>query len=410
MFSYATIDDFDPAGKRVLVRSDLNVPLQDGEISDDFRIRAALPTLEQLAGAGAVVIVTSHLGRPERKTKKLSLAPVASRMADLASVPVSFVGSLVGKAAREAAASAEPGTILVLENTRFEKGETANDEKLGEKLSALAEVFVLDAFGTAHRAHASTVGVGDHLPSYAGPLLVRELQAMEKLLDEPQRPFVVLLGGAKVSDKIGVLTSLLPRVDAMLIGGGMCFTLMAAAGIGVGTSMLEEEMIPEMRRLLQSAGGAKISLPEDLVVAAEFAEEAEPSVVSSGGIPPDAMGLDIGPATAERYSNIVGQARSVFWNGPMGVFEWQAFRAGTEAVARALADTEAYSVVGGGDSVAALRMFGLEDAVSFVSTGGGAGLELLEGKDLPGVEMLARWEKQVRTPGAQEPATTEEAS
>lgn len=190
----------------------------------------------------------------------------------------------------------------------------------------------------------------------------------------------------------------------------MCFTLMAAAGIGVGTSMLEEEMIPEMRRLLQSAGGAKISLPEDLVVAAEFAEEAEPSVVSSGRIPPDAMGLDIGPATAERYSNIVGQARSVFWNGPMGVFEWQAFRAGTEAVARALADTEAYSVVGGGDSVAALRMFGLEDAVSFVSTGGGAGLELLEGKDLPGVEMLARWEKQVRTPGAQEPATTEEAS
>ncbi|MBT8250300.1 MAG: phosphoglycerate kinase [Acidimicrobiia bacterium] len=390
MLKFANLDDLPPDAKTVLVRSDLNVPMYDGAISDDFRIRSAVPTLEALAERGAKVVVMSHFGRPDKKSKKYSLEPVADRLADMTQVPVGFVASLVGRAAKTAIAEMAPGSILVLENTRFQAGETANDGELAAKLSGLADAFVLDAFGTAHRAHASTVGVGEHLPSFAGLLLQKELEAIGTLLEEPPRPFVVLLGGAKVSDKIAVLTALLPRVDAMLIGGGMCFTLMKAAGIAVGTSLLEDEMVPRMRELLASADGAKIVLPEDIVVAAEFAEDADPLVVAAGEIPKGSMGLDIGPITASRYSDIIKEARSVFWNGPMGVFEWPNFRAGTEAVAHAVAKSDAFSVVGGGDSVAALRLLELEDEVSFVSTGGGAGLELLEGQDLPGLAMLER--------------------
>ncbi len=390
MFKFARLDDLQPDAKTVLVRSDLNVPMHDGNISDDFRIRSAVPTLEALAKRGAKVVVMSHLGRPDKKSKKFSLEPVADRLADVTQVPVSFVASLVGRKAKTAIAEMSPGSILVLENTRFEAGETTNDAELAAKLAGLADIFVLDAFGTAHRAHASTVGVGEHLPSFAGLLLQKELDAIGTLLDDPPRPFIVLLGGAKVSDKIGVLEALLPRVDAMLIGGGMCFTLMKAAGIAIGSSLLEDEMVPRMRELLASADGAKIVLPEDIVVAAEFAEDADPRVVAAGEIPQGSMGLDIGPTSASRYGDIIKEARSVFWNGPMGVFEWPNFRAGTEAVANAVAASNAFSVVGGGDSVAALRLLELEDEVSFVSTGGGAGLELLEGKNLPGLAMLER--------------------
>ncbi len=402
MLRFLTTDDLTPDHKTVLVRSDLNVPLQDGEITDDFRIRAALPTLETLAARGARVVVMSHLGRPKKKSKKLSLQPVADRMAGLATVPVTFVASLVGRAAKDAIKEMDPATILVLENTRFETGETSNDPDLAAKLGRLADAFVLDAFGTAHRAHASTVGVGEHLPSFAGPLLQKELEAIGKLVAGAPRPFVVVLGGAKVSDKIGVLTSLLPKVDAMLIGGGMCFTLMMAAGIKVGSSLVEVDMVPQMRELLASADGAKIVLPEDIVVATEFAEDAEPEVVGAGDIPDGAMGLDIGPVTAARYAAIVNEAGSVFWNGPMGVFEWEPFRAGTAAVAKAVADADAFTVVGGGDSVAALRLLGLEDEVSFVSTGGGAGLELLEGKRLPGLTMLERSASEIRSNGGED--------
>lgn len=391
MPAYLTLDDIDVSGARVLVRSDLNVPLDGGRVGDDFRIRSSLPTITTLREAGAVVTVASHLGRPKGWDPSLSLAPIAERMGELGGFAVKQLPAIVGDEVEAAVAAAGPGDVLLLENTRYEPGETKNDPDLARNLGRLGDFFVLDAFGTAHRAHASTVGVAGHVKSVAGPLLAAEVEALDALLQAPARPYIVVLGGAKVSDKLGVMKALLPRVDAMLVGGGMCFTLLAAEGYDVGDSLLEEDMIDEVRELLASEWGSRVTRPTDIVVAERFAEDASSEVVSATDMPSSGLGLDIGPDTAELFSSVITGAGSVFWNGPMGVFEWDAFRAGTETVATAFAATDAFTVAGGGDSVAALRSFGLEDQISHVSTGGGAGLEFLEGDPLPGLIALERW-------------------
>lgn len=391
MTDYLTLDDLDVGGKTVLVRSDLNVPLEDGEVTDDFRIRMALGTIELLKDAGAKVVVCSHLGRPKGPDPSLSLAPVATRMADLAGFEVRPLDGVVGPAVEEAVASAAPGDVLMLENTRFETGETKNDPAVADGLARLADLFVQDAFGSVHRAHASTVGVAERLRSAAGPLVVSELESLGRFLGDPDRPYVVVLGGAKVSDKLGVIDSLLPKVDSMLIGGGMCFTLLAARGYSVGDSLVQEDQIDAVRALLDGPHGDRIQLPVDVVAADAFEEGSPSRVVPAEEIPDGTMGLDIGPETAAAFASVIREAGSVFWNGPMGVFEWEGFRAGTEAVAEAVAACEGFTAVGGGDSAAALRDLGMEDTVSHLSTGGGAGLELLEGKELPGVAVLERW-------------------
>lgn len=391
MTAYLTLDDLQLSGARVLLRSDLNAPIEDGTVADDFRLSASLPTIERLRKAGAIVIVASHLGRPKGVDPDLSLAPVAARLGELGGFPVVQLPAVVGPEVDSAVAAASQGDVLLLENTRFEAGETSNDPALASALAALADVFVLDAFGTAHRAHASTTGVAAHVRSAAGPLLAAEVEALQGLLDAPERPYVVVLGGAKVSDKLGVMKALLPRVDALLVGGGMCFTLLAAEGYHVGNSLLEEDMVAEVRDLLGSEWGSRVTLPTDIVVADRFAEDAAAKVTPATDMPDDGYGLDIGPESAERFAGVIASAHSVFWNGPMGVFEWEAFRAGTETVARAFAETEAFTIAGGGDSVAALRSFGLADSVSHLSTGGGASLEFLEGGTLPGLEALRRW-------------------
>jgi phosphoglycerate kinase len=391
MGRYLTLDDVEVAGKRVLVRADLNVPISSGSVEDDFRIRASLPTISRLREAGATVVVCSHLGRPKDREPEFQMGPVAVRLAEIGGFPVRKLDAVVGEEVEVAVAAAGPGDVLLLENTRFEPGETKNDPDLAKGLAALADLFVLDAFGSAHRAHASTVGVADYLRSVAGPLLVEEVEAFASLLVDPPHPFTVVLGGAKVSDKLGVIKSLLPKVDMMLIGGGMCFTLLRAEGYEIGSSLVEEDRLDEVREVLASAFGDRVDLPDDIVVADRFATDAEHEVVARNVIPDDWMGLDIGPKTAEVFAAAIRGSRAVFWNGPMGVFEWEQFRSGTEAVARALIDHPGFTVVGGGDSVAALRMLGLEREVSHLSTGGGAGLEMLEGKTLPGLAALERW-------------------
>ena len=373
MEKYLTLDDVDVSGKKVLVRSDLNVPLDDGQVSDDFRIRAALPTLERLIESDADVTVCSHLGRPDGVDPAFSLQPVAETMADLTDVSVGFESG---------------GDITVLENTRFLSGETKNDPDTARELADGYDLFVQDAFGSVHRAHASTVGVAELITSVAGPLLDAELKALGRLLDEPDRPFTVVLGGAKVSDKLAVIENLLPRVDRMLIGGGMCFTFLKALGYEVGDSLVEESMLDSVSAF---ADDTRIALPTDVMIADSFSEEAYSAITVVTEIPEGWMGLDIGTDTAMDFADLVVDSGSVFWNGPMGVFEWEAYRNGTELVARALGECEGFTVVGGGDSAAALRLLGLEDTVSHLSTGGGAGLELLEGKILPGVAVLERW-------------------
>jgi phosphoglycerate kinase len=376
MPKYLTLDDVEVQGRNVLVRSDLNVPVEDGTISDDFRLRAALPTLERLVDSGATVTVCSHLGRPKGRDPEFSLRAVAEKMDELSSKEVGFE---------------QGGQITVLENTRFEEGETKNDPVYAASLADGFDLFVQDAFGSVHRAHSSTVGVAELVKSVAGPLLDNELTALTRFLADPVIPYVVVLGGAKVSDKLGVIENLLPKVDAMLIGGGMCFTLLKAKDIEVGTSLVEEDMVESVRALLDSPEGPKIILPSDVIVADRFAEDAEHRQVYAKDIPSDWIGLDIGKETAMLFESVIRTAETVFWNGPMGVFEWETFRAGTEVIARAVASTSAFTAVGGGDSVAALRQMGLEDGVSHVSTGGGAGLEFLEGRVLPGVQVLERW-------------------
>jgi 3-phosphoglycerate kinase len=376
MPEYLTLDDVTVEGLDVLVRSDLNVPVEDGAITDAFRIEAALPTLERLVDAGAKVAVCSHLGRPDGPDPSLSMAIVAEAMSGMTSKEVGFE---------------QGGQITVLENTRFDAGETKNDPALAARLSDGVSLFVQDAFGSVHRAHASTVGIAELVKSVAGPLLDSELKALNRFLVEPTVPYVVVLGGAKVSDKLGVIENLLPKVDAMLIGGGMCFTLLRAKGVEVGDSMVEEDMVDTVRRLLEGSDAEKIILPSDVVIADQFTEGANHQQVYIKDIPAGWRGLDIGHETNQLFASVIRTAETVFWNGPMGVFEWDAFRAGTDAVARAVAETSAFTAVGGGDSVAALRQLGLDDAVSHVSTGGGASLEYLEGRSLPGVEVLRRW-------------------
>jgi phosphoglycerate kinase len=373
---YLTLDDVDVEGLRVLVRSDLNVPLDGGDIGDDFRIRSALPTLERLVEAGAKVTVCSHLGRPDGPDPAFSLEKVATRM---------------GKLTRHRVGFDTPGDIVVLENTRFLEGETSNDIATARDLADDFDLFVQDAFGSVHRAHASTVGVAELVESVAGPLLDAELTAFDRLLSEPDRPYTVVLGGAKVSDKLGILANLLPKVDRMLIGGGMCFTFLRARGFDVGDSLVQEDMVEEVGLMLNGPHGRKIILPVDIATGDRFAEDAARSVVDIANIPAGSVGLDIGPATCGGFRELIQSSASVFWNGPMGVFEWETFRRGTDLVARALAACQGFTAVGGGDSAAALRLLGLEDSVSHLSTGGGAGLELLEGRILPGVAVLERW-------------------
>jgi phosphoglycerate kinase len=388
---FRTIDDLQVAGRTVLVRADLNVPLEDGRVGDDFRIRSSLGTIGELRANGARVVVCSHLGRPKGPDPRFSMAPVAARLGELGGFGVRCAPDVAGEGARAAVAAATADEVVILENTRFEPGETRCDPALSAALAGLADYFVLDAFGSAHRAHSSTVGVAERLPSAAGRLLAAEILAFDRLLHDPDRPYVVILGGAKVSDKLGVMRALLPKVDALLVGGAMCFTLLAAEGYAVGESKVEEEMVPAVREVLDSEYGSRVTLPADLVVAERFAADAAHRLAPAADIPRGTMGLDIGPETVARFGGVIAAADTLFWNGPMGVFEWPAFAVGTQAVAEAVAASHGYTVAGGGDSVAALRSFGLEGTVSHLSTGGGAGLELLEAGTLPGIEALRRW-------------------
>ena len=391
MADYLTLDDVEVAGRRVLVRADLNTPLADGEVTDDFRIRSSLGAIHRLRSEGAVVAVCSHLGRPQGADPRFSLAPVAGRLQELGGFAVRHLPVVAGPQASEEIGRGRPGEVFLLENTRFHHGETSNDPRLSEQLAQMADLFCQDAFGSVHRAHASTVGVAGRVRSVAGPLLTSELVSMGRLMESPPRPFVVILGGAKVSDKLGVLSALVRRCDVLAIGGGMAFTALVAQGYRVGRSLVEEEMAPAVAELLRGPHGGKVLLPEDVVAARAFRADAEHRITAASNIGDDEMGLDIGPVSAHRIAEVCRGAASVFWNGPMGVFEWEAFRSGTETVAQALVSSEAFSVVGGGDSAAAVRLLGLEDRVSHLSTGGGAGLRLLEGKALPGVEILKKW-------------------
>ncbi len=385
-----TIRDVDWQGKKALVRVDFNVPLSGGVITDDTRMRAALPTIKYLLDNGAAVILMSHLGRPkDGPDPKYSMKVTADHLAELISAPVHFVGETVGLEAEAAAAELQPGAVLVLENTRFIKGETKNDQAMAEQLGRLGDVFVNDAFGSAHRAHASTEGVAQHLPAVAGFLMEKELEYLGGALEDPKHPFVAIMGGAKLSDKIAVIESLLTKVDVILIGGGMANTFLAAQGYGMGKSLVETEALEQARSLMQTGAG-QIELPVDFVVASAFADDAESRVVSVDEVPAEWRALDIGPATIAHYANRLAGAKTVVWNGPMGVFEMPAFAKGTVAIAEILAGLkDAVTIIGGGDSAAAVAQAGLEEKMSHVSTGGGASLEFLEGKVLPGVAALA---------------------
>jgi phosphoglycerate kinase len=373
-----TLDDLDVAGKRVLVRVDFNVPLgQDGSIADDARIQAALPTLRELREKDARLVLTAHLGRPKGRDEKFSLRPVAERLSELLGEPVELAPDFD---------SVPDGDVVMLENVRFFEGETKNDPELAKRYAALADVYVNDAFGAAHRAHASTEGVAHLLPSAAGRLLEREVATLRGILEDPRRPLVAVVGGAKVTDKIGVLKTFLERADAVLVGGAMCFPFFAAQGHSVGSSLCEEEGIEPARAVL---GDDKLELPTDLVAGRAFEADTDVRKLDDIDVPDGWMGLDIGAGTAERYSAAIAGAGTVFWNGPMGAFELEPFAAGTKAVAEAVAASDATTVVGGGDSASALKQFGLADRVDHLSTGGGASLELVEGKALPGVEALS---------------------
>jgi len=379
-------------GKRVLVRADFNVPLDEqGKITDDTRIRASLPTLEYLVNEGARVILASHLGRPKGKVNpKYSLAPVAKRLSELLGQDVQLAGDCVGDVAMEAVSKLQDGQVLLLENVRFHAEEEKNDPTFARDLSLLAELFVNDAFGTAHRAHASTEGVAHYIPAFAGLLMQKEVEFMGNALERPERPFVAIIGGAKVSDKIGVIENLLEKVDALIIGGGMANTFLKAQGFNVGKSLLEEEKVELAKLLIEKAKakGVELELPIDVVVALAFEANAPHRTVSVSEIQEDEMALDIGSASAERFAARISTARTVIWNGPMGVFEMDAFAKGTERVAQAVASCGGITIVGGGDSVAAVEKMGVADRMTHISTGGGASLEFLEGKVLPGVAAL----------------------
>jgi phosphoglycerate kinase len=385
-----SITETDVLGKRALVRVDFNVPLRDGEVADETRILASLPTIQLLLDRGAAVVLATHLGRPKGKADPAySVAPVARRLSELLGRPVATVSMVAGPEAERAASALRPGDVLLLENTRFESGEEVNDPDLAAKLARLGDLFVNDAFGAAHRAHASTVGVANLLPSYAGLLLQREETALSRLLFDPEQPFIAVLGGAKVSDKFAVLEHLLGRVDALLLGGGMANTLLLAQGHQTGSSLSEPDRVEEARRLVDSAEerGVHIDIPTDVVIARSL-DSTTAQVVPVDTIPADQAIFDIGPETVARYCRQIASARTVFWNGPMGVFERGPFANGTLGIARCVADATAYTVVGGGDSLAAIDAAGVAEHIGHISTGGGASLEYLEGRVLPGIAVI----------------------
>ena len=391
-----TIDDLDVAGRRVLVRADLNVPLQDGGITDDGRIRASLPTIEALRARGAKVIVCAHLGRPKGEVKpEFSLAPVADRLGELLGADVAAARDVVGDSARAAVDGLADGDVALLENLRFEPGETSKDDAqrgaFADRLAALAELYVGDGFGAVHRRHASVYDVPKRLPHAAGGLIAAEVGVLRRLTEDVERPYAVALGGSKVSDKLGVIDNLLGKADRILIGGGMVFTFLKAQGHEVGKSLLEEDQLGTVREYLRRAdeAGVEFVLPVDIVAATAFAADADHGVVAAGEIPSDRLGLDIGPESGKLFASRLADARTVFWNGPMGVFEMEPYSHGTRAVAQGLLDSGAFTVVGGGDSAAAVRRLGFDEAAfSHISTGGGASLEYLEGRTLPGLQAL----------------------
>ncbi len=388
MFNKKTIRDIDVKGKRVLVRVDYNVPIKEGVVGDDTRIRAAMPTLDYLLEKGAALILCSHLGRPKGgPDPQFSLKPVADHLGQLMGMSVQFVDEFVGSRAEAAAKALKPGEVLVLENTRFHAGETKNDPELSKQLAALADVYVNDAFGSAHRAHASTEGVAKFLPAVAGFLMEKEIQYLGQAVSNPEKPFVAILGGAKISDKIGVIKNLLTKADNVLIGGGMANTFFKAQGYKVADSLVEDEALDTAKEILAQAG-SKLHLPTDVVIAEKFEAEAAHKTMATGSVPDGWRILDIGPETVAGYAGIIHEAKTVVWNGPMGVFEFPEFAKGTFAIAQAAAESGAVTIVGGGESVAAVKQSGLADKITHISTGGGASLEMLEGLTLPGVAAL----------------------
>ena len=391
-YNKKTIYDVDVKGKKVLLRCDFNVPQnkETGEITSDKRIVAAIPTIKYLLENGAAVISCSHLGKPKGEWKtKLTLAPVAERLSQLLGQEVIFASDIIGEDAQAKAAALQPGQIMLLENLRFDIREEKNGADFAKALADMADIFVSDAFGTVHRAHASTAGVAAYLPAYSGLLVNKELSIMGKALDDPKRPFVAVLGGAKVSDKINVINNLLEKADTIIIGGGMAYTFKKAQGYEIGTSLLEADRLDYAKEMIEKAAakGVKFLLPVDNLCAAEFSADAEPVLVE-GNIPENLMGMDIGPKTVELFAEAVKGAGTIVWNGPMGVFEFDKFAGGTKAMAKALAESGAVTIVGGGDSAAAVEKLGFADKITHISTGGGASLEFLEGKELPGVACL----------------------
>jgi phosphoglycerate kinase len=383
-----SVKDLDVGGKRVLVRVDFNVPVKDGVVTDDTRIRRALPTIRHLLAEGAHPVLISHLGRPKGEPDpKYAMDPVAARLGELLDEPVKKLDAAVGPEVEEALDDWDGRGVVLLENSRFYAGETENDPDFADQLASLADLYVDDAFGAAHRAHATTVGVGERLPAAAGLLLEEEIDYLDAVLENPERPFVAILGGAKVSDKLGVIESLLGTADSLLVGGAMCFTFFKALGYEIGNSLVEDDYLEEARRLMGEAD-ERLILPVDVVVADAMEDGVETETVPVDAIPAGQLGLDIGHDTVALFERHIADARTIFWNGPMGVFEIDAFARGTEGVAKAVADSGATSVVGGGDSVAAVNKLGLEDEMSHISTGGGASLEYVEGKELPGVAVL----------------------
>ena len=386
-----TVKDIDVKGKKVLVRCDFNVKMEDGVITSDKRIVASLPTIQYLLDNGAKLILCSHLGRPKGEFKpEFSLSPVAARLSELLGRPVKMAKDVVGESAQALAADLQEGEVLLLENVRFHAEETKNDPAFAKKLASLAEIYVNDAFGSAHRAHASTTGVADYLPAVCGFLIQKELEYIGGALENPKRPLVAILGGAKVSDKIGVITNLMEKVDTLIVGGGMAYTFFAALGHTVGTSLLEADKIDLAKEMMEKAKakGVNFLIPIDNIVGKEYKADTEYMVVDSDDIPDGWMGLDIGPKSTELFANAVKDAGTVIWNGPMGVSEWEHFANGTIGVATAIAESNAISIIGGGDSAAAIQKLGFADKMSHISTGGGASLEFLEGKELPGVAAL----------------------